>query len=121
MQADADASGRWVGGYRKPLLTKTSLRSWWTWLLHRVRRVQGLGVSVVSGATIQLELKAGVLASPPTDGFPISRRIDVVLQRNRRPMPTTVAFLEILLGPKPAASIARAAAALVSHENHESG
>src|SRR5229473_131307 len=31
----------------------------------------GLGVSVVSDATIQLELKAGVLASPPTEGFPI--------------------------------------------------
>jgi len=81
----------------------------------------GLGVSVVSGATIQLELKAGVLASPPTDGFPINRRIDVVLQRNRRPMPTTVAFLEILLGPKPASILARAAAALAGAKNRESG
>ena len=81
----------------------------------------GLGVSVVSGATIQLELKAGVLASPPTDGFPINRRIDVVLQRNRRPMPTTVTFLEILLGPKPASLLARAAAALAGGDNHESG
>jgi DNA-binding transcriptional LysR family regulator len=81
----------------------------------------GLGVSVVSGATIQLELKAGVLASPPTDGFAINRRIDVVLQRNRRPMPTTVAFLEILLGPKPASLLARAAAALAGAKNRESG
>jgi len=81
----------------------------------------GLGVSVVSGTTIQLELKARLLASPPTDGFPISRRIDVVLQRNRRPMPTTVAFLEILLGPTGTASLAQAAAALASREKHESG
>jgi DNA-binding transcriptional LysR family regulator len=81
----------------------------------------GLGVSVVSGATIQLELKARLLASPPTDGFPINRRIDVVLQRNRRPMPTTVAFLEILLGPRGTASLAQAAAALASREKHESG
>jgi len=80
----------------------------------------GLGVSVVSGATIQLELKAGVLASPPTDGFPISRRIDVVLQRGRRPMPTTVAFLSILLGPKGAASLGRAAAALANRGSQAS-
>ncbi len=80
----------------------------------------GLGVSVVSDATIQLELKAGVLASPPTEGFPIERRIDVVLQQGRRPMPTTVAFLEILLGPEPAASMAHTAASLAGCEKHPS-
>ena len=54
----------------------------------------------------------GQSAAGTIEVFDDSIRIDVVLQQGRRPMPTTVAFLEILLGPKAAASMARTAAGL---------
>jgi DNA-binding transcriptional LysR family regulator len=58
----------------------------------------GLGVSVVSAATIGLELEAGLLARPNLAGFPILRRFDVALLRRRRPPPATAAFLDLLMG-----------------------
>ena len=65
----------------------------------------GLGVSVVSAATITLELEAGLLARPNLTGFPILRRLDVALLRRRRPTPAAAAFLELLMGTEGSAAL----------------
>lgn len=70
----------------------------------------GLGVSVVSAATITLELEAGLLARPSLTGFPILRRFDVALLRRRRPTPAAAAFLELLMGPAGSAALIHDAA-----------
>ena len=57
-----------------------------------------LGVSVVSGAAIEVELSAGLLRTLALPGFPIVRRINVALVRGRRPSPATEAFLHVLMG-----------------------
>lgn len=71
----------------------------------------GLGVSVVSDASVALELEAGLLRSPAVPGFPIRRRIDVALLRGRRLPRPAAAFLELLMGARAATALVRRAAA----------
>ncbi|MGH2690640.1 MAG: LysR substrate-binding domain-containing protein, partial [Actinomycetota bacterium] len=65
----------------------------------------GLGVSVVSAATITLELEAGLVDRPNLPGLPILRRFDVALLRRRRPPPAAAAFLGLLMGAEGAAAL----------------
>ncbi|HYT30131.1 MAG TPA: LysR family transcriptional regulator [Actinomycetota bacterium] len=69
----------------------------------------GLGVSVVSEATVGLELDAGLLRTGPLGGFPIRRRIDVALLAGRSPSPAAAAFLDVLMGPARAERLTRSA------------
>lgn len=71
----------------------------------------GLGVGVVSEATATLELETGLLQTPRVTGFPIERTIDVALRRGARPSRPTVAFLEVLMGPRRSRSLLETIAA----------
>lgn len=57
----------------------------------------GLGLSVVSLHTLELELETGRLVVLDVDGFPLDRRWYLVYRRNKRLSPAAAAFRELLL------------------------
>ena len=56
----------------------------------------GLGVAIVSRATVALELEAGLLTSVPLSGLQLTRPFQTVLHRNKHISPTLAAFLELV-------------------------
>ncbi len=78
----------------------------------------GLGLSLVSGLTIELELETGRLAVLDVVGFPLRRRWYLVHRQGKRLSPAAAAFREFLrqgdfrdlLGPQEAKLLAQAVA-----------
>ncbi len=78
----------------------------------------GLGLSLVSGLTIELELETGRLAVLDVAGFPLRRRWYLVHRQGKRLSPAAAAFREFLrqgdfrdlLGPQEAKLLAQAVA-----------
>lgn len=83
----------------------------------------GLGLSLVSGLTIELELETGRLAVLDVVGFPLRRRWYLVHRQGKRLSPAAAAFREFLLqgdfrdllGPQEAKLLAQAVAVEAGH------
>ncbi len=56
----------------------------------------GLGVAIVSRATLELELRAGLLVALPVSGVDLTRPFHTVVHRDRYLSPPLAAFLELL-------------------------
>ena len=56
----------------------------------------GLGVAIVSPATVSLELECGVLKAVPVRGIRLTRPFLTLIHRDRQPSPVLTAFLDLI-------------------------
>lgn len=57
--------------------------------------IAGLGVAVVSGRSLALELRCGVLRAVPIADLPLTRDLSIVTRKDVRPSATVLAFLAL--------------------------
>ncbi len=103
-----------AGVVLKPKLELTSTEA----IKHLV--MAGVGVAIVSGLTVQLEIASGQLKSLPIQDCRIQRPLHQLLASNRWSGPAMQAFLKMLAQKRYAAEMAQPANALASGRNENS-